>query len=79
MSEQNKELEILAAMRKVLGSIIRDLTPSPGTRHPLKDETIQDVRTCLGLITAREQELTQEPTVGIRVGTDVRGDVLGRG
>ena len=44
-------------MRKVLASIIRDTTPPPGMKHPLKDNTIEDVRACLGLISAREREL----------------------
>ncbi|MCP3866964.1 MAG: segregation and condensation protein A [Gammaproteobacteria bacterium] len=57
MSDENKEREILMVMRKVLGSVIRDITPAPGTRHPLSDQTIQDVRLCLGLITSREREL----------------------
>ena len=47
-------------MRKVLSAIIRDTTPPPGMRHPLTDETIQDVRVCLGMITARERELGDE-------------------
>jgi len=47
-------------MRKVLTAIIRDTTPPPGMRHPLTDETIQDVRVCLGLITVREKELGDE-------------------
>ena len=46
-------------MRKVLASIIKDTTPPPGTRHPLTDKTIQDVRMCLGLISAREKELAE--------------------
>ncbi|HXK55960.1 MAG: segregation and condensation protein A [Gammaproteobacteria bacterium] len=57
MDETNKEREILQVMRKVLGSVIRDITPAPGTRHPLSDKTIEDVRMCLGLIAAREREL----------------------
>jgi len=57
MTEDSKEREILFTMRKVLSAIIRDITPAPGTRHPLTDQTIQDVRMCLGLITAREREL----------------------
>ena len=44
-------------MRKVLGSVIKDITPAPGTRYPLSEKTIEDVRICLGLITAREREL----------------------
>jgi len=59
MTEDSKEREILIAMRKVLSAVIRDITPAPGTRHPLSDQTIQDVRVCLGLITARERELAE--------------------
>lgn len=44
----------------MLTAVIRDTTPPPGMRHPLTDETIQDVRVCLGLITARERELDDE-------------------
>lgn len=57
MSSQNKEQEILMVMRKVLAAIIKDTTPQPGMRHVLSDGTIQDVRNCLGLISAREKEL----------------------
>jgi hypothetical protein len=59
MDETSKEREILMVMRKVLGSVIKEITPAPGTRHPLSDATIKDVRMCLGLITARERELAQ--------------------
>ncbi|MCB1868822.1 MAG: segregation and condensation protein A [Gammaproteobacteria bacterium] len=59
MDETNKEREILMVMRKVLGSVIRDITPAPGARHPLSDKTIEDVRMCLGLIAARERELAE--------------------
>lgn len=59
MTEDSKEREILIAMRKVLSAVIRDITPAPGTRHPLSDQTIHDVRMCLGLITARERELAE--------------------
>lgn len=58
MSEQSKEQQILQVMRKVLGSVIREITPEPGMRHPLSDKTIEDVRMCLGLIAARERELS---------------------
>lgn len=44
-------------MRKVLTAVIRDTTPPPGMQHPLSETTIQDIRVCLGLITAREREL----------------------
>jgi hypothetical protein len=57
MQELSKEQQVLIAMRKTLSAIIKDVTPPPGMRHPLSDETIQDVRQCLMLITAREKEL----------------------
>lgn len=53
-----KEREILVVMRKVLAKIIKDTTPpSRAMKHPLSDQTIQDVRECLGLISLREREL----------------------
>ena len=56
--ESSKEREILMVMRKVLASIIKDTTPShKGLKHPLSDRTIDDIRGCLGLISAREREL----------------------
>lgn len=60
MTELTKEQEILMVMRKVLASIVKDTTPPPGMKHPLTDQTIQDVRACLGLISARERELADE-------------------
>jgi hypothetical protein len=53
----DKEQRILIAMRQTLAAVIRDLTPPPGMRHPLSDRTIEDVRQCLMLISAREKEL----------------------
>jgi len=53
------EQSILIVMRRVLASIIKDTTPPPGMRHPLSDRTIEDIRQCLGLISAREKELKE--------------------
>jgi hypothetical protein len=54
----SKEREIMMIMRKVLTNIVREVTPEhKSLRHPLSDQTIQDIRNCLGLITAREKEL----------------------
>ena len=55
-----KEHQIIATMRKVLSSIIRDTTPPPGLPHPLRESTIEDVKHCFNLITAREQEIHKE-------------------
>ncbi|MGB5278775.1 MAG: segregation and condensation protein A [Gammaproteobacteria bacterium] len=56
----SKEHQIIATMRKVLSSIIRDTTPPPGRPHPLRERTIEDVKHCFTLITAREQEIHEE-------------------
>ncbi|MES9851516.1 MAG: segregation and condensation protein A [Candidatus Thiodiazotropha sp. L084R] len=57
----NKEREIMMVMRKLLTTIVREVTPeSKSLRHPLSDNTIQDIRQCLGLITAREKELADD-------------------
>ena len=64
--EHTKEREILLVMRKVLAAIIKDTTPpSRAMKHPLSDATINDVRGCLGLISARERELADQ--VGVAV------------
>lgn len=58
--ELQKDRDILMAMRKVLTNIVREVTPEHRSiRHPLSEATIQDIRTCLGLITAREKELAE--------------------
>jgi hypothetical protein len=56
----SKEHQIIATMRKVLSSIIRDTTPPPGRPHPLRESTIEDVKHCFALITAREQEIHED-------------------
>jgi len=53
----SKEERILRVMRRVLTNIAKDTYTRPGYRHPLSDETVDDIRQCLGLISAREHEL----------------------
>jgi len=53
----SKEHQILATIRKVLSSVVRDTTPPPGRLHPLKPQTIEDLKHCFMLITAREKEI----------------------
>lgn len=55
-----KELRILKAMKQTLTAIIKDTTTKPGLRHPLSDATQEDIRQCLMLLSAREQELLAE-------------------
>ena len=59
-----KERQILLVMRKVLANIIKDTTPDHRSmKHPLSDPTIQQIRECLGLISLRERELTDDAGV----------------
>lgn len=61
-NESNTPMEqrILRAMKVTLVNIIKDTTVEPGMRHPLTDDTIEDIRRCLSLITVRENELAEE-------------------
>lgn len=56
----SKEQRILRVMRQVLGGIVKDTTPKPGMLHPLSDQTIEDIKACFALISAREAELYEE-------------------
>ncbi|WP_455233786.1 segregation and condensation protein A [Thiogranum longum] len=58
--ELTKEERILRLMKRVLTDVAKDTAPQPGLRHPLSKNTIQGIRECLGLISAREQELAKE-------------------
>lgn len=62
MSEASpsKEERILRAMKQVLTSVARDTATEPGMKHPLSEETINDIRQCLLLISNREKELVEE-------------------
>jgi len=54
----SKEERILRAVKMALTNVIKDTATQPGMRHPLSDGTIQDLRQCLALISARERELS---------------------
>ena len=62
MSNQNEQLDkerrILEVLRKVISAIVRDTTPNPGIRHPLKPATLEDIRQCFILISTREKEIS---------------------
>ena len=61
MSDENlkNEQSIMILMRKTLSRIIKDVTPMPGMKSPLRDETVQSIRQCLGVISNREQEIAK--------------------
>jgi hypothetical protein len=58
-SESSMEARILQAVKLTLANVIKDTATPHGMRHPLSDGTIQDLRQCLALISARERELAQ--------------------
>jgi hypothetical protein len=58
-TELSKEENILRAVKHALTSVIKDTATPAGMIHPLKDATIQDLRVCLVLISARERELAE--------------------
>ncbi len=56
----SKELRVLRAMKATLTGVIKDTATTPGLKHPLSERTIEDIRQCLALISARERELAAE-------------------
>jgi len=59
----NIDYRILQAVRSVLIDVIKDTTTQPGQLHPLSDRTIENIRECLKLISARERELHEAHAV----------------
>lgn len=59
MSEQQPsiELRILRMVRRTLTNVAKDTHTPQNMRHPLSEDTINDIRECLALITSRESEL----------------------
>lgn len=56
-----KEQRIMIMMRKTLAKVVRDTTPSsPGLKRGISEETVQEIRLCLELISAREREMAEE-------------------
>jgi len=58
-AELSKEQQIMRAMRKTLTSIVRDTAPRDGVPSPLGLNTVENIRMCLGLISAREEDLAE--------------------
>jgi hypothetical protein len=55
-----KEEKILRMLKRVLTDIAKDTSTPPGMKHPLSENTVQGIRDCLALISARERELSEE-------------------
>ena len=58
-AELSMEVRILQAVKMTLAAVIKDTATPHGMRHPLSDATIEDLRQCLALISARERELAE--------------------
>jgi hypothetical protein len=57
--ELSMEERILKAVKLTLAAVIKDTATPHGMRHPLSDGTIEHLRQCLALISARERELAE--------------------
>ena len=56
----SKEQRILSIVKKTLTDVAKDTYTPPEMRHPLSEQTINSIRECLSLISARETELAEE-------------------
>jgi hypothetical protein len=72
---RSKEEQILRAVKMTLTGVIKDTATQPGMKHPLSDRTIEDLRQCLSLISAREQELATESGRAMDMRPQMPGDV----
>mgnify|MGYP001589572287 CR=1 FL=1 len=57
---ESKEFQILKVLKLVLTDVVKDTATQPGLKHPLSERTIEGIRQCLKLISARERELIEE-------------------
>ncbi|MBI1174366.1 MAG: segregation and condensation protein A [Sideroxydans sp.] len=57
--ELSKEQRILRLMRKTLGNIVKDVTPSGGRPSPLSENTVRGIKDCFSLIPEHERELAE--------------------
>lgn len=53
------ERRVLQMMKDILTRVARETATPPGTRHVLSEDTIERIRSCLALISAREMELSE--------------------
>jgi hypothetical protein len=56
----SKEHQILVTFRQVLSAVVRDTSPSRGRPSQLTAKTIDEVKHCFRLITAREKEIVEQ-------------------
>lgn len=56
----SKEQRILSIVKKTLTDVAKDTYTPAELRHPLSEQTINSIRECLSLISARETELAEK-------------------
>ena len=56
-NSHDKELRILKMVKKTLTDVAKDTYTPAELKHPLSEQTINSIRECLSLISAREAEL----------------------
>lgn len=60
VEQLSQEQQFMLFLRKTLTSIVRETAPRDGVGSPFSEQTIEDIRLCLAVISAREQELAAE-------------------
>lgn len=55
----SQEERILRMIKRVLTDVAKDTSTPPGMKHPLSEQTVQNIRECLALVAARERELSE--------------------
>lgn len=57
------ERKFMLLLRKTFASVVRETAPRDGVPSPFTEQTIEDVRLCLSLISERERALAAEEGV----------------
>jgi len=77
--EMSKEEQILRAVKMTITGVIKDTATQPGMKHPLSERTIDDLRHCLLLISAREKELADAAGRAMDMRPQMPGDAKPKG
>ncbi len=77
--EMSKEEQILRAVKMTITGVIKDTATQPGMKHPLSERTIDDLRHCLLLISAREKELADDAGRAMEMRPQMPGDAKPKG
>ncbi len=59
----NLERKFMLLLRKTFASVVRETAPRDGISSPFTEQTIDDIRLCLSLISERERALAEKSGV----------------